>query len=156
MPRTTKPPAYRLYRRTGQAVVTLNGRDYYLGRYRTDASRDEYDRLIAEWLSSGRCLPNAMLEHQLTVLELTAAFWKHVQIHYVKDGLPTSEVHCYRQALSPVKRLFGRIPAVSFGPIRLKACRDAMIEAELCRTVVNRNVGRIRRIFRWIKPVSAP
>ena len=45
-----KIPAYRLHKPTGQAVVTLNGRDFYLGRHGSPASRDEYDRLIAEWL----------------------------------------------------------------------------------------------------------
>ena len=56
MPRTTKPPAYRLYKRTGQAVVTLGGRDYYLGPHGTKVSRDEYDRLVGEWLTNGRQL----------------------------------------------------------------------------------------------------
>ena len=45
MPRTTKTPAYK---RTDQAVVTLNGRDYYLGKHGTGASRQAYDRLIGE------------------------------------------------------------------------------------------------------------
>ena len=57
MPRTTKPPAYRLYRRTGQAVVTLNGRDHYLGPHGTKTSRDAYDRFVGEWLANGRRLP---------------------------------------------------------------------------------------------------
>ncbi len=34
MPRLTiSIPKYRLHRASGQAVVTLNGRDFYLGKY---------------------------------------------------------------------------------------------------------------------------
>ena len=52
-----QPPAYRLYKRTGQAVVTLDGNDLYLGPYGSAESRQEYDRLIAEWLTNGRSRP---------------------------------------------------------------------------------------------------
>ena len=47
-------PSYRLHKATGQAVVTLDGRDFYLGKHGTAESREAYDRMIAEWLASGR------------------------------------------------------------------------------------------------------
>ena len=53
-PRT---PKYRKHRASGQAIVTLNGKDYFLGPYGTAASEREYDRLIAEWLANGRRAP---------------------------------------------------------------------------------------------------
>ena len=45
----TKEPSYRLHKATGQAVVTLAGRDFYLGKHSTAASRAEYHRLLAEF-----------------------------------------------------------------------------------------------------------
>ncbi|MBN2024517.1 MAG: hypothetical protein JW809_17185, partial [Pirellulales bacterium] len=50
-------PSYRRHKPSGQAVVTLAGRDIYLGKWNTRASRAEYDRLVGEWLAGGRCLP---------------------------------------------------------------------------------------------------
>ena len=47
-------PAYRYHRSSGQAVVTLGGRDTYLGDYGTADSKQEYNRLIAEWIANGR------------------------------------------------------------------------------------------------------
>src|SRR5262245_39738028 len=41
MPRTNRPPSYRLHKATGQAVVTLDDRDHYLGRYDSAESRAE-------------------------------------------------------------------------------------------------------------------
>lgn len=38
----------------GQAVVTINRWDRYLGPHGAKASKLNYDRLINEWLSSGR------------------------------------------------------------------------------------------------------
>ena len=65
-----KPPAYRLHKPTGRAVVRLNGHDHYLGKHNTPESRAEYDRLIAEWLTSGR---HPLREATLTVNELVLA-----------------------------------------------------------------------------------
>jgi hypothetical protein len=39
-------PSYRHHKPSGQAVVTLNGKDYYLGPWGTKTSRDAYDRLV--------------------------------------------------------------------------------------------------------------
>jgi len=50
-------PKYRKHRSSGQAVVTLNGRDHYLGPNDTKASKREYDRLIDEWLANDRHPP---------------------------------------------------------------------------------------------------
>ena len=44
-----RTPSYRLHKPTGQAVVTLDGRDLYLGRHGSPESRTEYDRLVTEW-----------------------------------------------------------------------------------------------------------
>ena len=46
-----KLPSYRLHKASGQAVVTLRGRDHYLGSYGSAESHTDYKRLIAEWLS---------------------------------------------------------------------------------------------------------
>jgi hypothetical protein len=61
-------------------VVTLDGRDFYLGPHGTEASRAEYDRLLGEWLANGRRLP-ASAGPDLRVVELIAAFWKPAQTY---------------------------------------------------------------------------
>ena len=68
-------PTYRHHKPSGQAVVTLDGRDHYLGKHGTEASKQEYDRLIAEWLASGRRTPRGgdRLDG-LTVNELLLAY----------------------------------------------------------------------------------
>jgi len=58
-------PQYRLHRRSGQAIVTLNNRDRNLGEFGSEASRQECDRLIAKWLSNGRRTPEPAIADQL-------------------------------------------------------------------------------------------
>src|SRR5437899_2847923 len=89
---------YRKNKATSQVVGTLNGKDHYLGRYGTAASKAEYDRLIAEWLASGRQLPE--VGHTLTVNEVLLAYVRYAEGYYGKDG---KELGCLKDAIKPVK-----------------------------------------------------
>ena len=50
-------PEYRKHKASGRAIAALAGRDCYLGPDGTKTSRAEYDRLVDEWLASGRRPP---------------------------------------------------------------------------------------------------
>lgn len=145
-------PKYRKHRATGQAVVTLDGRDFYLGPHGTKVSRNEYDRVLGEWLTNGRRLPSwaADAPSDLTVIEVLAAYWPHVDRYYRKpDGSPTTSVECIKQAIRPLKRLYGRTLAADFGPLKLRALRDEMIRLGWSRSTVNRQTNRVRAVFKW-------
>src|SRR5690349_16921735 len=115
-------PSYRLHRPTGQAVVTLGGRDIYLGKYNSAASRLEYNRLIAEWMANNRTFRPG---HDLTVIELAAAFMLHARQYYRgPDGKQTSEVANYKPVLHRLISLYGRTRAADFGPLALKTVRQ--------------------------------
>src|SRR5437016_8642277 len=103
---TNQFPSYRLHRQSGQAVVTLNGRDHCLGKYDTPESREKYDRVIAGWLARGRRLADSR-EDGITVVELINAFRKNAERYYCHpDGTPTSEQENFRQALRPLRHLY--------------------------------------------------
>jgi integrase len=153
MPRPRNPvPTYRLHKQSGQAVTTLRlpdgGRkDVLLGVYDTDASKAEYQRVLAEWrATAGRAAAPSGLSDNEVIL----AFWQHAGQHYRHpDGKPTNELNDYRLTLKPLKELYGHTGAADFGPLALKAVRQHMVEAGLCRGVVNQRVGRIKRMYKW-------
>lgn len=143
-----RPPKYRKHRPSGQAVVSLSGRDFYLGPHNSKASKAEYDRLVGEWLANGRQLHQPGTD--LSVAEVAARFWTHALSYYRKpSGLPTSEQHCIKTALKPLLRLYSKHPAREFSPLCLAAVRGEMIRLGWCRTSVNANVARIKLMFRW-------
>lgn len=143
-PRT---PSYRLHKPSGQAVVTIDGRDFYLGKFETPASRAEYDRLIAEWLQNSRCLP---AESDLTINEILVGYLRHCDEYYRRaDGSTTWEPGAIRLSVRPLKRLYGHTLAREFGPRKLKVCRDQMVSDGLCRNECNKRTGRIVRVFKW-------
>jgi hypothetical protein len=93
-------PKYRKHRASGQAVVTIAGKDHYLGPHGTKASKLEYDRLIAEWLAEGRPSAPTPTVREISVNELVLEFWKFAQRRYRKDGRPTGTADSFRPALS--------------------------------------------------------
>ncbi|MBI3838139.1 MAG: hypothetical protein HY288_09435 [Planctomycetia bacterium] len=142
-----KLPKYRRHRASGQAVVTLAGRDHYLGPHGTKASKLEYDRLIAQWLANGRTLTTP--GDDLTIVEVLARFRRFAVGHYRRSGRATRSLGNIDDAIRPVKLLFGRERVLDFGPLKLKAVQAAMVEAGLSRGVVNRRISIVKRVFKW-------
>lgn len=148
MPKTNTPPKYRLHRPSGRAVVSINGNTVYLGKHGSRASRAKYGRLIAEWSANDRqFLPRA--DEGLTIRELLAAFWRHAQAHYQKDGEPTPELGNFKTAMRVLKQMYADTQATAFGPLALKAVRSKFIGLGWSRTHVNQQTGRVKRILKW-------
>jgi integrase len=155
-PRKRRIPSLCRHKATGQAVVRLNGQDIYCGVYGTPEAQAKYDRVIAEWLLTGQQTPPPSAtaipvdQSAITVSELILAYWtRHVTSYYVKKGKATSEQNNIRQALRFARNLYGETPAIKFGPLALKAVRETMIAAGRCRNVINKDVSRVRGMFRW-------
>ncbi len=152
MPRLTNQlPKYRKHssgkdRKTLNARVTINGRDYLLGPYGTRASKNEYDRIIAEYLASGRS-PSFGLSDDLLICEVMLEYLKHCRRYYGTGA--TSELHRVKLALRPLQKLYGKQTASDFGPKQLKAVRETMVRDGLSRTGINARIKRVVRMFRW-------
>jgi len=86
---------------------------------------------------------------EVTVREIVERFLAHAEKHYVKRGQQTSEVAAVRAATAPLLDLYGSLPARHFGPTKLKVVREAMIRKGWCRTAINHQCSRIRRVFRY-------
>lgn len=168
-----KLPSLRRHKPTSQAVVTLSGKDHYLGVWPAGrkspppAIQQAYERLIAEWLAGNRQpLPSGAAavrqpshtpasldlagDEVLTIAGLLVAYWEFARTYYRQpDGDPSPELTCLRAALGPLRRLYEDLPAAEFSPLKLKAVRQSMIDAGLTRATINHNVGRMKRVFAW-------
>jgi hypothetical protein len=126
--RSPRVPKYRRHS-SGQARVTLNGKDFLLGPYNTAQSREAYNRLVAEWLARrGTFGVPPDRSPVLSVNEVILAYWNHATEYYGFDRSDRGDEACLRSALRVVRRLYGTTVARDFGPLALKACRGAMVE----------------------------
>lgn len=150
MPRLTNAaPRYRRHRASGQAIVTLNGRDFYLGPYGSTASRVDYDRLIGEWLAAGRCLGQSH-GNDLTVAELCLAYKRFAKGYYrAPDGSPTGSVDRVLAAIKVLRKNYATTLARDFGPLALQAVQRQMADSGKARSYCNHLTGAIKRMFKW-------
>ncbi len=168
MANSVKAPSYRRRKDYSEhAIVTLTDartgkrRDYWLGEFGSRQSKERYHRLLAAWEAEGRALPDQRddppasrsVVGDFTVAEVVGKFWTHCKRTYVRD-----EGVSFKIALRLLRAHYGSDPAASFGPMRLRALREAMIIGDAnatpprrpwSRSYINAQVKRIQRMFRW-------
>ena len=157
MPKTNIPN-YRHHKTTGQAFVELGGRRFYLGKHGSKASREEYERRIAEYLANGRKLPPTRTKTGITCKELAVRFLEWAEGYYIKNGQQTETFgHCRRATAMLVKH-YGLESVDNFTPLSLVFLQQQWIDEEYARLTVNRYVDIIKQAFKhgskfgWVNP----
>ena len=152
MPRKPRIPKYSLHKPSGRARVILDGKHIWLGKYGSDESMERYNRLVAELVASPATKALRSTEPSttsITITELCAAYWRHAQDWYVKDGKPTKQLPHVKQQLRILRDLYGSVPVDQFGPLALQAIQAHLVARGLSRVGVNARVGGIKRAFKW-------
>lgn len=159
------------YHISGQAVVSIGGRDFYLGKRGTASSAAKYAVLIGLYQSGGLKLPddfdesvleersqllNPLIPASLTathqgdepilVQHVTAAYRGHVKKRYANEK---AESHRLNQICDELDRHFGTRAADTFGPRALQDQRQRWIDSGNSRVYCNRLTNCIVRIYKW-------
>ena len=148
-----KIPNYRriIVRGKPQAGVRLRDcetrriKDYYLGTYGSDESRERYRRVVMEWQANGRRLaPGALRPVETLVAPLLDAHDQMAGGYYSPN-----ERLAFRAAAGVVREFYGSIPTSQFGMAQLRAVQAQMVAKGWGRQNINRQIGRVRQIFGW-------
>lgn len=165
MPRPKQPPQYLKGKpRSGgghYARTIVDGVEHALGVYGSPESYAELERLRTAWLSR----QNGRDDSTITVNDVCARWMADAEERRRKpDGSPKDELVSFKHALRPLARLFGQLPATDFGPECLEELQLALASgswltdderasrtrpARQCLRVVNRNIIRVRTVWRW-------
>ena len=132
----------------GRGFVELGGKRHYLGAAGAPKTKQAYDRLIATWLSNGRRLPTA--PEETTVVELCRDYWTYCERYFSKaEGATSSSLGRVKQALRPLRALYGDTLARDFGPNALRVIRERWLAKGLARQTINDYTSEITRVFKW-------
>lgn len=154
MPRlVTSIPKYRKHRASGQALVTINGKDHYLGPHGTKASKLEYDRIINQWIASSRNplfgLPSDQCEEP-SLSDLMNAYRKWAVKYYRHpDGKPTGTADNIAPFMRRIRAWYGKVPVSEFTPLAFKDVIKRLIDEGLSISTVNDYIARLKHMFRW-------
>lgn len=80
-----RTPSYRLHWPSGRAVVTLNGRDYYLRPHGSAESKKEYEHLIGQWKQARGSVSFGIAKPDISIGMLICDYLAHCRIYYPSD-----------------------------------------------------------------------
>lgn len=161
------PPRVCFHKSSGQDRIIVNGKSYYLGKAGSQEAKAEYARLVTELARQGQAGPASVREvgPGFLVCEVLAKWWEYARRTYSKRG---RELDQFRLALEPLERLYATLPAARFGREQLRELQRVMLDGSwwtdkdrehgrrkhiegLARGVVNRRIGKIRTVWRWLE-----
>jgi hypothetical protein len=79
-------------------------------------------------------------------VELGADYLRYAKGYY--GTAKTSEYHRLLPVIRQLRELYGRTPAVAFGPVQFKALQQRCIDLDWSRSYVNANMRRLIRMLR--------
>ena len=147
MPKTNIPN-YRHHKASGQAFVELSGRRFYLGKHGSKASREEYERRVAEYLGNGRKLAPTQTKTGISCQELAVRFLEWAEGYYVKNGKQTETFDHCRRAIALLVKHYGHESVDNFTPLALVFLQDKWVEGGYARLTVNRYVNIVKQAFK--------
>lgn len=155
---------------SGQARIKVRGRPIYLGLFRSKASYRRYQEELDRWTREPEGdVPRAATAARVkTVAQLVARFLTEGAADYRKaDGTMKREWSAFPAALRPLLALHGKTPVEDFRAKALRQVQEAMASGSWmtaeqraanvklkkatnwCKRVCDRNLIRIRTVFRW-------
>ncbi len=154
-----RTPSYRRHA-SGQARVTINGKDFMLGAYGSPESHEAYARRIAEYKATGKS--PSFGKDSLKLENVLFDYLQHAKAYY-NEG---SEYRNVKIAIRPVFELYGQLAAVKFGAAEFKAVREWWLSTPIeyarkkkpvkdspkqfrSRQYVNKCMNKLLRVFKW-------
>ncbi|MHB1556935.1 MAG: hypothetical protein ACYC61_05595 [Isosphaeraceae bacterium] len=99
---------------SGQARVTINGEDRYLGKHGRPESKALYQEIVRRHLADrlrDEVARSALLFTDITIDEAAARNLAHAEQYYVKNGRVTNHRRRIRLALRVVRQRYGDLEA---------------------------------------------
>lgn len=169
MPRPKAKAPARRYHISGQSVVTIGGRDFYLGPHDSPESIVRYAALIALYQASGLTLPEgfelASLDPQVSMMlgggeamptqqqnktvlvrDVTAGYRTLIRIKYASHQ---SELDRTLRLCDEIDEQAGSVPANEYGPVRLQELRRKWVGIGNARVYCNRLTNAVIRCWKW-------
>jgi hypothetical protein len=157
----TRVPGYCFHKAHGTGYVRIDGHVHYLpGKFNSEESVAEYNRLVGLWQLNGRQMPPGPAAAPAPALafltpnaqsiapvafpkntnQLIEAFLTECEREYPpRNGNRNSELACIESALASLSTLYGPSPANGVEPLHLENVMKHYIGRGFCRKMV---IGR--------------
>jgi hypothetical protein len=143
---SSRPPKYSRQKRRGltdRVYTRIDGQKIYLGVYGSAESRAKYNALITQPKPHSPTGDATVADVMVSYLEYSHRYYQQ------PDGTAGREYGLICEVLRHLRQQDIDIDATEFGPKRLKEVRQSLIDAGFSRIFINKQVGRVVRMFKW-------
>ncbi len=140
-------PSYLHHKQSGQARCRINGKDFLLGPYGSDESKQAYRQLLDRWTNASSPATFGVTVNTIVMDELIVAWDEHAKLFYGTGK--GSEQPRYRPLYRAVRSLYKHLPTDEFGPKEFKAVRMKLIRKGDSLDYINKQMQRLKRMFKW-------
>lgn len=173
-PKPPKIPKLCRHKASGRAVVCIDGKDHYCGKFGSPEAWKRYTQLISEWMHRKKFVPTQSKQippsddfNTLSIDELILRYFTYSEKYYANS---TGELDKIRLALKPLRDLYGKKLVSEFGTKALKHVRETMTyertrpsiytdflgnktkihkPTTLSQRTINQRINIITRMFAW-------
>lgn len=125
-------PAYRHHKPTGQAVVTIQKKDHYLGKYNSPKSKARYKELIEANFAQ--------------LKKITQHYLDHAKVYY--QG--STEVKRIYRAFELFHEEVGEVNAKDLSKFHMRKFLQGCVDRGFCRRYSNQLFGCLLRGLKWL------
>lgn len=153
-----RPPKYlrqlEKNRPVDRAYTFVKGKKVGLGPYGSPENLAKFQAILdgssSMQVNDGNAGSDSDQHHEPTITELMAAYLEHAERYYRRhNGTPGREYELIVHVCRYLRRQAGSKPAKDYRPRMLKSVRQKMVDAGLSRKYINKQIDRVRRMFRW-------
>lgn len=139
-------PSYRLHKPSGQAVVTIQGRDIYLGPHGSAASHAKYAEIMGHG-SPGLVQPAG----GMSLAEGVAAYLAHAETYYRdQEGRDTRHLPRIKRALFTLVELSPELSLARLGRAEIKLAQRVWMSQGLSRRYINALLVVTKTALKWM------
>ena len=133
-------PKYRHQKSRNLAVVRIDGKDIYLGKYNSPESHEKYQLAIAELVSRLAITKTK----GLTLPALAAVYHQFSQIRF-----SDAKLRSYHRTIQRFASLFPELDSQDVACSHVEAFQMSLVQRNLTAKTINDYLARLKNIFCW-------
>ena len=135
------------YRRNpdGRAFVEYRRKRHYLGQYNTPESRAQYKQFLARIMAEADQPEPLPIGRNPTLLELAVPY-----AEWAKEYHSEAAYSPVKTMVSQVLGLYADTPISEFGPRKILAWQQWLIQQNYARITINQRLGQLKRWLKWL------
>lgn len=135
------------YRRNpdGRAFIEYKRKRYYLGRYGTPESQDQYRAMVTQIMAEAGTPAELTLSRDPELIELAEPYLDWASKYYSGDDFSPIRV-----MIEQVLGLYAYTPVSQFGPVKILAWQQWLVGKGYSRTTINKRLAQLKRWLKWL------